>query len=66
MIRLIKKMFIGIKNIFTDVVSEAWTLVGMFVAWIVLEGSARDVTGYVILGTLALWIITFRLRNPKE
>ena len=66
MIKLIKKMFIGIKNVFTDVVSEAWTLVGMFVAWIVLEGSARDVTGYVILGTLALWIITFRLRNPKE
>lgn len=66
MIKLIKKMFVGIKNIFTDVVSEAWTLVGMFVAWIVLEGSARDVTGYVILGTLALWIITFRLRNPKE
>ena len=64
--RVIKKVFTGIKNIFTDVVAESWTLVGMFVAWIVLEGSARDVTGYVILGTLALWIITFRLRNPKE
>ena len=64
--KFIKKIFTGIKNVFTDVVSEAWTLVGMFVAWIVLEGSARDVTGYVILATLALWIITFRLRNPKE
>lgn len=64
--KFIKKVFTGIKNIFTDVVSEAWTLVGMFVAWIVLEGSARDVAGYVILGTLVLWIITYRLRNPKE
>lgn len=61
-----KKFFTGIKNIFTDVVAESWTLVGMFVAWIVLEGSAREVTGYVILGTLTLWIITYRLRNPKE
>lgn len=61
-----KKFFTGLKNIFADVVGEAWTLVGMFVAWIVLEGSARDVTGYVIIGTLALWIITYRLRNPKE
>lgn len=61
-----KKFFAGIKNIFTDVVAESWTLVGMFVAWIVLEGSAREVTGYVILGTLTLWIITYRLRNPKE
>ena len=61
-----KKFFTGLKNIFTDVVAESWTLVGMFVAWIVLEGSAKTVTGYVILGTLVLWIITFRLRNPKE
>jgi len=64
--KFIKKLFTGIKNIFTDVVSEAWTFVGMFVAWSVLDGSAKTVTGYVILGTLALWIITFRLRNPKE
>lgn len=61
-----KKIFTGIKNIFTDVVAESWTLVGMFVAWIVLEGSAREITGYVIMGTLTLWIITYRLRNPKE
>lgn len=61
-----KKMMEGIKNIFTDIVSEAWTLVGMFVAWIVLEGTAREITGYVILGTLTLWVITYRLRNPKE
>lgn len=61
-----KKFFTGLKNIFTDVVAESWTLVGMFVAWIVLEGSAREVTGYVIIGTLTLWIITYRLRNPKE
>lgn len=64
--KFIKKIFTGIKNVFADVVAESWTLVGMFVAWIVLEGSAREMTGYVILGTLALWIITFRLRNPKE
>lgn len=64
--KFIKKLFTGAKNVFTDVVSESWTLVGMFVAWLVLEGSAKTITGYVILATFALWIMTFRLRNPKE
>jgi hypothetical protein len=38
----------------------------MAVAWLVLEGSARDVTGLLILVTLLVWILTFRIRNPKE
>ena len=38
----------------------------MIVAWLVLEGSARDVTGMLILVTLAIWIITFPLRMDKD
>lgn len=55
-----------LKELFKDLVDQAWTLLGMVVAWLVLEGSARDVTGMLILATLAVWILTFRIRNPKE
>lgn len=61
-----KKLFEGIKNLARDVVDQAWTLLGMVVAWLVLEGSARDVVGNLILVTLGIWILTYRLRNPKE
>ena len=49
-----------------DLLDQLWTLLGMFVAWIVLEGSAKDVVGWCILGSLALWMVTFPLRNRDE
>jgi hypothetical protein len=49
-----------------DLVDQLWTLLGMFVAWVVLEGSAKDVVGWCILGSLALWMVTFPLRNRDE
>lgn len=54
------------KNFLNDIIGQLWTLLGMFVAWIVLEGSAKSVVGWCILVSLAVWIFTFRLRNPKE
>jgi hypothetical protein len=54
------------KNFLRDVLDQLWTLLGMFVAWIVLDGSAKTVVGYAIVWSAAIWIITYRLRNPKE
>ncbi len=55
-----------IKEIIKDLIDQSWTLLGMIVAWLVLEGTAKDLTGNLILVTLAVWIVTFRLRNPKN
>lgn len=49
-----------------DLLDQLWTLLGMFVAWICLEGSAKTVVGWCILGSLAIWMITFSLRNRDE
>ena len=54
------------KNFFRDVLDQLWTLLGMFVAWIVLDGSAKDVVGLAIVWSAAVWVLTYRLRNPKE
>jgi len=54
------------KKFVNDLLGQVWTLLGMFVAWVVLEGSAKTIVGYCIIGTLALWAVTYRLRNPKE
>jgi hypothetical protein len=55
-----------IKDISKDFMSEIWTFVGLFSAWLVLTGSAKTVIGNVTLISFVLWIITLRLRNPKE
>ncbi len=52
--------------LFKDIIDQAWTLLGMAVAWLVLEGSAKTLTGNLILITLAVWVITFPLRYEKE
>ena len=54
------------KKFLNDLLGQAWTLLGMFVAWLVLEGSAKDVVGWAIMGTSVLWMITYPIRNPKD
>lgn len=55
-----------LKDLFKDLIDQSWTLLGMAVAWLVLEGSARDLTGMLILITLGIWIVTFPLRREKD
>jgi hypothetical protein len=56
-----------IKALVKDVIEQSWTLLGMAVAWLVLEGSAKDLTGNLIALTLLLWVVTFPFfRYEKE
>lgn len=54
------------KGFFNDIVGQLWTLLGMFVAWVVLEGSAKDVIGWCIIITFGVWIATYPLRRSKD
>lgn len=55
-----------IKALLKDLIDQAWTLVALAIGYIVLEGSARELTGWLIIGTLTVWIMTFPLRYDKE
>jgi len=49
-----------------DIIDQSWTLLGMAVAWLVLEGSAKELTGTLIMITLGIWVVTFPMRYEKE
>ena len=53
------------KDFLKDMIDQSWTLLGMFVAWIVLEGTAKTITGYLVIATTAFWAITYPLRRDK-
>ena len=55
-----------LKDIFRDITDQAWTLLGMFIAWVVLDGSAKTIVGYAIIATLVAWAITYPLRNRED
>jgi hypothetical protein len=54
------------KGFLSDMIGQLFTLLGMGVAWIVLEGSARTIVGYAILVAVAIWAATYPLRNPRD
>jgi len=56
----------NMKKFLNDMLGQAWTLLGMFVAWLVLEGSAKEVVGWAILGTMVVWILSYPLRNSVD
>ena len=55
-----------LKALVKDLIDQAWTLVALVIGYIVLDGTARELTGYLIIGTLAVWVLTFPLRYERE
>lgn len=55
-----------LKALLKDLLDQAWTLVALVIGYIVLDGSARTLTGWLILGTLTVWVLTFPLRYERE
>ena len=61
-----KKAWNKLVDLVRDIIDQSWTLLGMVIAWLVLEGSAKDVTGMLILVTLFVWIMSYPIRNKDD
>ena len=59
-------LFRWIKDSFIEVLNQTFTLLGFFVAWVVLEGTARVIVGYAIIWSLVVWLVTMRIREKEE
>jgi len=55
-----------IKDWFLEVLNQTFTLLGMFIAWVVLEGSAKTVVGWAIIWATLVWLISMGIREKKE
>ena len=51
---------------FVDLIGQLFTLLGMFIAWIVLDGTAKGIVGYAIMFAVTVWIITYPVRREKS
>jgi hypothetical protein len=61
-----KKITKFIAELFKDLLDQAWTLLGLALGWVLLEGSARDIVGKLIGITLLIWVLTFPIRREKN
>lgn len=48
-----------------DLLGQLFTLLGMFIAWLVLEGSAKTVVGWAIIASTLVWVASYPLRNRE-
>jgi hypothetical protein len=55
-----------LKDAFIESLNQGYTLLGFFVAWVLLEGSARTIVGYAVFITTFIHLITIRLREDKD
>jgi hypothetical protein len=55
-----------IKDRIIAILNENFTFLGFFVAWVVLEGSAKTVVGYLTLISVAIWFLTIGIRARAE
>jgi hypothetical protein len=45
---------------------DVWTYVGLGIAYFTLDGSAKVVTGYLIIGGLIIWLVTLPMRDSDD
>jgi len=61
--KIIKGFFKWLKDAGLEIIAQAFTLLGFFIAWLTMTGSARQITGMAIMVTTVLWIVTIYLRK---
>jgi hypothetical protein len=55
-----------IKDKFRETLNQTFTLLGMFIAWVVLDGSAKTVVGWAILYSIIVWLFSMKFREQEE
>jgi hypothetical protein len=55
-----------LKTYLREITGETWTFVGLLTAYFTLSGSAKQVTGLLILIGALVWLVTLPLRQDKD
>jgi hypothetical protein len=61
--KVVKGFFTWLKDAGVEIIAQAFTLLGFFIAWLTLTGSARDIVGIAIVITTVVWLISIPLRK---
>ena len=64
--KVVKGFFTWLKDAGVEVIAQAFTLLGFFIAWLTLTGSARDIVGIAVLATTVIWLVTIPLRKEDK
>ena len=63
--KLIKGFFNWIWEAVKESIAQVWTLLGFFIAWLTLTGTAQDVVGIATIAATVIWLVTIPLRKEE-
>jgi hypothetical protein len=63
--KIIKAIFNYIWEVIKESIAQVFTLLGFFIAWLTLTGSAQQVVGVATLIATAIWLLTIPLRKEE-
>lgn len=61
--KIIKAIFRYMWEVIKESIAQIFTLLGFFIAWLTLTGSAQQVVGVATLVATAIWLLTIPLRK---
>jgi hypothetical protein len=64
--KIIKAIVNYIWEVIKESIAQVFTLLGFFIAWLTLTGSAQQVVGVATLIATAIWLLTIPLRKDGE
>jgi hypothetical protein len=65
-IKAVKGFMVWLKKALIESIAQVFTILGFFIAWLTLTGTAQQVVGIATIISIALWLITIPLREEKE
>ena len=55
-----------IRKYVVAITGDTFTYVGLGIAFFTLDGSAKQVTGFLILGGFVIWLVTLPIRDNDD
>jgi hypothetical protein len=60
MLKVLGKWFV---DAIKESIAQIFTILGFFIAWFTLTGSAQDIVGIAIIVSIAIWLLTIYMRD---
>jgi len=65
-IKMAKGLVVWFWKAIKESIAQLWTLLGFFIAWLTLTGTAQQVVGMATILATIIWLITIPLREEKD
>ena len=62
-VKILKFLGKWILDAVKESIAQIFTLLGFFIAWFTLTGSAQDIVGVAIVASIIIWLLTIYIRD---